>query len=206
MNKEIDKLIKLKLEEKPPKEYFENYRRNLESKLAGVTAPGKINGSYNLLPRFSFVFNGVLLALLIFLGGLIYAQNQQIKSLQFTQEETQNSIYKYLSSLRMRIESEMSADKTGGNVQTPLIYNRIGQVNKKRSADSQFTEFLGYYYKFYGANPLEIGRNSSDIFVRSPESDRFLMGQKLEKSEENDVKLVLSAKIKTFEEGGFSYE
>jgi len=206
MNKEIDKLIKLKLEEKPPKEYFENYRHNLEGKLTEVAMPDSGNGSYNLLPRFSFVFNGVLLALLIFLGGLIYAQNQQIKSLQFTQEETENGIYKILSSLRMRIESEMSANKVGGNAKTPLIYNRIGQVNKKRSADSQFTEFLGYYYKFYGANPLKIGKNFSDVFVRSPESNRFLMGQKLEKSEENDVKLVLSAKIKTFEERGFSYE
>ncbi|MDD5455306.1 MAG: zf-HC2 domain-containing protein [Candidatus Ratteibacteria bacterium] len=101
----IDGLVKLKAKETPSKEYFENYWRRLEDKIDN----GHIYSLSEQKRLFSpflarFAFNSILAALLIFLGGLLYIHSQQIKSLQFVQEETHKTMTRYLAHLRTKID------------------------------------------------------------------------------------------------------
>lgn len=111
---QIDNLIKLKTKEKPSKEYWENYLPQLENKLNTVITKQLIEDrklSNSFILKFAFVFNGVLIALLIFLGGLLYINTQQIKSLQLTQEEIQQEMSKTVFHLVTKTNTEGNMSK-----------------------------------------------------------------------------------------------
>lgn len=104
---EIDNLVKLKVKEKPSKEYWENYWRRLESKLyRTVTARLSENrrlSNFFLPTRFSSAFSGVIIALLILVNGLLYINIQELKSSMMTiaaQEKIENELYRNLARSR----------------------------------------------------------------------------------------------------------
>lgn len=110
----IDNLIKLKVKEKPSKEYWESYLPQLENKLNTVITKQLIEDrklSNSFILKFAFAFNGVLIALLIFLGGLLYINTQQIKSLQLTQEEMQQEMSKTVFHLITKTNAEGNMPK-----------------------------------------------------------------------------------------------
>ncbi|MBU0534581.1 MAG: zf-HC2 domain-containing protein [Candidatus Omnitrophica bacterium] len=95
----IDNLLKLKVREKPSKEYWENYWQKLESRL-DRTATLRLSGvqsSFNrFISKFAFALNGILIALLIFLSGLLHIRTQQMEWLQYVHEKTIEQISTYL--------------------------------------------------------------------------------------------------------------
>jgi len=102
----IDNLIKLKIKEKPSKEYFAGYWDRLKNELEESVNlyPDESRQLLNFaLPRLAVIFNGVLLATLIFLSGLFYTYTQRLQSLEFVQEETQKILYRHLSDLRAKV-------------------------------------------------------------------------------------------------------
>ena len=108
----LDNLLKLKVKEKPSNEYWESYWSRLESKLTR-TMPQQLseNGSsFNrFIPKFAFAFNGILIAVVIFLSGILYVHSQQIKLLQSVQEETERQICRYLFQLTTKVNAEPDA-------------------------------------------------------------------------------------------------
>ena len=119
----IDNLLKLKTEEKPSKEYWENYWQKLESRLdrtatprlSGVqssfgrfipkfapfrdktpqTSDGRLKANLSLT-GFAFALNGILIALLIFLSSLLHIRTQEMEWLQSVHEKTIEQISTYL--------------------------------------------------------------------------------------------------------------
>ena len=89
----IDNLIKLKVKEKPSEEYWENYWGKLESKLLDRTMILQLSenrSSFNrFIPKFAFALNGILIALLIFVSGLLHIRPQEMKLFQYLHEEMQ---------------------------------------------------------------------------------------------------------------------
>lgn len=112
----VDNLLKLKLKEKPTKEYFENYWTKLKSRLTEyptenrTMVPRRFNdGRWSNLftPRFSSAFSGILIVLLILVNGLLYVQIRQVTSLQTVlaerQEEMQKEISRYLTKTHNKV-------------------------------------------------------------------------------------------------------
>lgn len=102
--KKIDNLLKLKIKEKPHKEYWQNYWTKLEDRLDNNTTPQQVKNTRLLnppLPKFSPAFSGILIALLILVNSLLYVKIQQITSLQSAlnkqQEQMQKEISRYLT-------------------------------------------------------------------------------------------------------------
>ncbi|MCK4904883.1 zf-HC2 domain-containing protein [bacterium] len=119
----IDNLLKLKVKEKPSEEYWENYWQKLESRLDRTATP-RLSGYRRLFNRFipkfapfrdktpqisdgrlkanlsltgfAFALNGILIALLIFLGGLLHIRTQEMEWLQSVHEKTIEQISAYL--------------------------------------------------------------------------------------------------------------
>lgn len=98
----IDGLIKLKAKEKPSKEYWESYWGKLESKLLDRTRTSQLSENrklFNLFftpPKFAFALNGILIALLIFVSGLLQIRTQEMKLFQSLHEEMQQQISRHL--------------------------------------------------------------------------------------------------------------
>ncbi|MBU1767202.1 MAG: zf-HC2 domain-containing protein, partial [Candidatus Omnitrophica bacterium] len=89
---ETDNIVKLIANEEPSEEYWDNYLPKFKSKLGKDSTPklSENRSPFHLFtPKFSFVFNGVLLAFLILLGALLYRNNQQTKLLQIALLEKQ---------------------------------------------------------------------------------------------------------------------
>lgn len=105
----IDNLIKLKIKEKPSQEYWESYWSKLESKLLDrtmVPQPSQNRRLFNrFIPKFAFALNGILIALLIFVSGLLHIRTQEVKLFQYLHEEMQQQICKYLLHPETRISS-----------------------------------------------------------------------------------------------------
>jgi anti-sigma factor RsiW len=102
--KKADKLLKLKIKEKPSEEYWENYLARLDNRLDKTIAfqePKEEKRPNILIPKFSPAFSGVLIALLILINGILYIQIREISSLQTTlskqQEYLQKEISRYLT-------------------------------------------------------------------------------------------------------------
>lgn len=108
-DKKIDELIKLKLKESPPKEYFENYSQRVRNKLDRAIIPQEVEEVKrerfldSVFARAAFAFNVVLIVALVFLGALAYIHSQHIKTLQFVQEESQKDVLRYLAHLRAKV-------------------------------------------------------------------------------------------------------
>jgi anti-sigma factor RsiW len=96
----IDNLVKLKVKEKPSKEYWEDYWPRLEGRLDRTMTPqlsGNRRWTNLFIPRFSSAFSGILIALLILVNALLYMNIRQLTSLQSILNERQERMQKELS-------------------------------------------------------------------------------------------------------------
>ncbi len=104
----IDNLIKLKVKEKPSKEYWESYWRKLESKLDRTMIPqlSENRRLFNFLipSKFASAFSGILIALLILFNGFLYMRIQELTSSIITiskgEEEMQKQFSRFLTQLK----------------------------------------------------------------------------------------------------------
>ena len=86
----IDELIRLKAEEEPPEEYWNNYWSRLKSRMGKTLAISQLNPSPSMnrnlfdlfIPRFGLVLNSLAVIMLIFAGSFLYKNTQQMKLLQ----------------------------------------------------------------------------------------------------------------------------
>ncbi len=95
----IDSLIKLKVKEKPSKEYWESYWGKLKSKLDRTMIPRLSENNRRLFnlsfpPKFSSAFSGILIALLILMNGFLYMSIRELTSSIVTISKGEEKIQK----------------------------------------------------------------------------------------------------------------
>lgn len=125
----IDNLLKLKIKEKPSKEYWESYWLRLQDRLVHPTTyPADV-----YMPRFTFAFNGFLIVALILLSSFLYMNTQQLRWLEYVQGEIQRELGISLFHLSananpIRDNKEFDSLKLRSNDTSELFLNEVNPV------------------------------------------------------------------------------
>lgn len=112
----IDSLIKLKVKEKPSKEYWESYWGKLKPKLDRTMVPQqaenrRLRNLFFSPPKFSSAFSGILIALLILMNGFLYMSIRELTSSIVTISRGEEEMQKQFIGCLTGLDKSLIIDK-----------------------------------------------------------------------------------------------